>query len=302
MPGRQYSAETVYRYGFNGKELDPEGMGGGLTTYDYGFRIYNPAIAKFLSVDPLAASYPMLTTYQFASNGPIHNIDLYGLEAKPAEPVKPGSLLLKTATDNLANPAPQELKLAVKLPPPLPIPDKHTIDLSYQDKENNRKATAIGEGLGIDVLHTLATGKNEKGEDVGRGEAAIMAAIDWLPLGKFLPSSVQKRGIELLKKAVGGVNSSRKSPFLKGSYADAANEFAEMTKGAVEIREISKDGKSIGKFAIMPDGTNVTLRNFSASESNANAVIEIVNQDSKNAKETYRFEFKFFDEDKIPTN
>ncbi len=49
--------------------------------YDYGFRIYNPRIAKFLSVDPLTKSYPMLTPYQFASNTPIWAIDLDGLEA-----------------------------------------------------------------------------------------------------------------------------------------------------------------------------------------------------------------------------
>lgn len=33
-------------------------MGGGGSTYDYGFRIYNRSIAKFLSVDPLFATYP----------------------------------------------------------------------------------------------------------------------------------------------------------------------------------------------------------------------------------------------------
>jgi len=49
--------------------------------YDYGFRIYNPQIAKFLSVDPLAGSYPMLTPYQFASNSPIASLDLDGQEA-----------------------------------------------------------------------------------------------------------------------------------------------------------------------------------------------------------------------------
>jgi hypothetical protein len=27
-------------------------MGGGGSTYDYGFRIYNPNIGKFLGVDP----------------------------------------------------------------------------------------------------------------------------------------------------------------------------------------------------------------------------------------------------------
>lgn len=57
-------------------------MGGGGNTYDYGFRIYNPQIAKFLSVDPLTSTYPMLTPYQFASNTPIQAIDLDGLEAK----------------------------------------------------------------------------------------------------------------------------------------------------------------------------------------------------------------------------
>lgn len=52
-----------------------------MTHYDYGFRIYNPSIGKFLSVDPLTKSYPELTPYQFASNSPIANIDLDGLES-----------------------------------------------------------------------------------------------------------------------------------------------------------------------------------------------------------------------------
>jgi RHS repeat-associated protein len=52
----------------------------GCGNYDYGFRIYNPSIGKFLSVDPLAEEYPELTPYQFASNRPIQGIDLDGLE------------------------------------------------------------------------------------------------------------------------------------------------------------------------------------------------------------------------------
>ena len=50
--------------------------------YDYGFRIYNPGIGKFLSVDPLTAQFPNLTPYQFASNRPIVAIDLDGLESE----------------------------------------------------------------------------------------------------------------------------------------------------------------------------------------------------------------------------
>ena len=82
MPGRIYTppSNEKYRFGFNGKEKDDEGMGGGGSTYDYGFRIYNPQIAKFLSVDPLSSSYPWYTPYQFAGNTPIQAIDLDGLE------------------------------------------------------------------------------------------------------------------------------------------------------------------------------------------------------------------------------
>lgn len=79
MPGRKYEAQG-YRYGFNGKEKDKDINS--LTAYDYGFRVYNPGIGKFLSVDPLTKEYPELTPYQFASNTPIQSIDLDGLESK----------------------------------------------------------------------------------------------------------------------------------------------------------------------------------------------------------------------------
>jgi hypothetical protein len=47
---------------------------------DYGFRIYDPRLGKFLSVDPLFKTYPWYTPYQFAGNKPIVAIDLDGLE------------------------------------------------------------------------------------------------------------------------------------------------------------------------------------------------------------------------------
>ena len=70
-------------------------MGGSGATYDYGFRIYNPNIARFLSVDPLTSTYPWYTPYQFAGNRPILCIDLDGLEDLPVNedtsPVEPNS-------------------------------------------------------------------------------------------------------------------------------------------------------------------------------------------------------------------
>jgi RHS repeat-associated protein len=74
MMGRSVTAAN-YKYGFNGKEDDDE-----WGIQDYGFRLYNPSIAKFISVDPLTKDYPWYTPYQFAGNKPIWAVDLDGLE------------------------------------------------------------------------------------------------------------------------------------------------------------------------------------------------------------------------------
>jgi RHS repeat-associated protein len=78
VPNRHGSMDN-YRYGFNGKEKDDEVKGEGLQ-YDYGFRIYDTRIGKFLSQDPLFKSFPWYTPYQFAGNRPISSVDLDGLE------------------------------------------------------------------------------------------------------------------------------------------------------------------------------------------------------------------------------
>ena len=69
----------TYRFGFNGKENDWEAKGAH-NQLDYGMRIYDPRLGRFLSVDPLTRDYPWYTPYQFAGNKPIWAIDLDGLE------------------------------------------------------------------------------------------------------------------------------------------------------------------------------------------------------------------------------
>jgi RHS repeat-associated protein len=62
-----------YRFGFNGKENDNEIKGTG-NQQDYGMRIYDPRLGRFLSVDPITSEYPELTPYQFASNTPLFKL------------------------------------------------------------------------------------------------------------------------------------------------------------------------------------------------------------------------------------
>jgi RHS repeat-associated protein len=97
MPGRSYQSSNSYRYGFNGKENDLESG-----TQDYGMRIYNPALGKFLSVDPLSKSYPWNSTFAFAENSPIENIDLDGFEKHTIHVKDVGGQkqIMKIETDN----------------------------------------------------------------------------------------------------------------------------------------------------------------------------------------------------------
>ena len=106
-----------YRYGFNGKENDREWGTGGLTQ-DYGFRLYNPGIGKFLSVDPISPDYPELTSYQFASNRPIDGVDLDGLEYQVKFRVifdEQGIVLRKEVMKDYRNMNLEELKKVHKL-------------------------------------------------------------------------------------------------------------------------------------------------------------------------------------------
>jgi RHS repeat-associated protein len=77
MPGRIFMASSTegYRYGFNGKEQDDNGEWGDLTHYDYGARIYNPGIGRWLSVDPMAGKFAGHSPYNYVLGNPISMID-----------------------------------------------------------------------------------------------------------------------------------------------------------------------------------------------------------------------------------
>jgi RHS repeat-associated protein len=63
-----------YRYGFNGMEKDDEVKGSG-NSYDFGARMYDSRIGRWLSIDPLEAKYPNLSPYNFVADNPILFVD-----------------------------------------------------------------------------------------------------------------------------------------------------------------------------------------------------------------------------------
>ncbi|WP_163409871.1 DUF6443 domain-containing protein [Flavobacterium ajazii] len=66
------STNPGLKYKYNGKELQDEL---GLNVYDYGARRYEPALGRWLSMDPLAEKYETLSPYNYVSNNPVNAID-----------------------------------------------------------------------------------------------------------------------------------------------------------------------------------------------------------------------------------
>ena len=63
-----------YRRGYNGMEKDKEIKGEG-NSINYKFRMHDPRIGRFLSVDPLTAEMPSWSTYNFCFGNPIIYVD-----------------------------------------------------------------------------------------------------------------------------------------------------------------------------------------------------------------------------------
>lgn len=72
MPSRTYQAPNTegYRFGFNGQERDNEVNGDG-NTYDFGARVYDPRLGRWLSVDPLWKKQSGLSPYKSFLNNPL---------------------------------------------------------------------------------------------------------------------------------------------------------------------------------------------------------------------------------------
>jgi len=71
------AASGTSRFGYNGKLKDNDVKGEG-NSYDYGFRMYDPRVARFLSIDPDRINYPWQSPYLYAGNKPITFIDQEG--------------------------------------------------------------------------------------------------------------------------------------------------------------------------------------------------------------------------------
>ena len=73
--GYEYAGVKKNKYLYNGKELIEDA---GLQYYDYGARMYDPAIGRFNRIDRFSEKYVEFSTYNYAANNPINFVDFQG--------------------------------------------------------------------------------------------------------------------------------------------------------------------------------------------------------------------------------
>lgn len=79
MTGNGYgkTCTGVYSFSFNGQERDDETYGRG-NAYDFGARIYDARLSKWMACDPFSKDYPFHSPYNYGLNNPIMFLDKGG--------------------------------------------------------------------------------------------------------------------------------------------------------------------------------------------------------------------------------
>lgn len=107
LMGDSENLASSQRYKYNGKELDRTH---GLDWYDYGARMYDPALARWMVPDPLAEKYYGVSPYAYCHDNPINAIDLDGRDdffdenGKFIKKTKTGdNIMVKSGDDKYVN-------------------------------------------------------------------------------------------------------------------------------------------------------------------------------------------------------
>jgi RHS repeat-associated protein len=237
MSSRSFGA-SGYKYGFNGKENDKETVSTGEGTQDYGMRIYNPSLGRFLSVDPITRKYPELSPYQFASNRMIDGIDQDGLEYATFTIMiyKNKVAAIKVTTD-------YELKSKTTKGP--------GVQYNYVTIDDNGKTVSTGESKFVtnNIYGIYAGSENPQLPKVGQAPDVLYDDYSLAPIDE-VDAAAKKHDLaydKLKLKGFGGIMDDLSSK----ANIDAANEAGDVMdryqeankKGTVALDKVS--GKKI---------------------------------------------------------
>ena len=227
-----------YRYAYNAKE-SLRSFGG---RYDYGFRMYDGGIGRFLTVDPLASTYPFYSPYHYAGNSPILYVDLDGGEPAYRDPQSGKIVPASDHFRHLPPPGAQFLQREVD-------PEKAAQDM----KEFAGYVPFVGTGVAAyDVIDGIREGDWERAgwaavslipasKIVGKGaKLAISKADDIAEIAKGVSKHSDDLG-SAAKKVHGNSKASMKP---QHGYAIIDKESGKVQEFGVSGQELRPNGTS----------------------------------------------------------
>jgi RHS repeat-associated protein len=155
------------KYKYNGKEFQDELQ---LNVYDYGARNYDPAIGRWMNIDPLAETSRRFSPYTYALDNPVYYIDPDGMMAVDSDP--PNTRIISNqvsnsfkyddkgetkGTDKIQQAVVSTMTITDSNGQAIQTMDSTTLTTAYVDAEGNASKTAT-----ITSTNSINT-KNEDG-------------------------------------------------------------------------------------------------------------------------------------------